>query len=117
MPKSATIKAKAREWEKRVAAYLQSSGWPLAERRRPGGSRDKGDIAGVLDTVIEAKNEKDWGSKLAQYQDEALEERENAEARHSVVVIPRKNKPIQQAYAITTLKEYTDLLRRADRGG
>lgn len=109
--KTQSIKAKSREWENKVAAYL-SHWWPYAERRTLKGQKDKGDVTGVPFTV-ECKNEKDWGSRLGQYQDETLAERENCGLGHSFFVVPRKRKPVGQAYAVTTLEEMAELLWEA----
>lgn len=104
-------KAKASRWNRRVAEYM-AQWWPYAEKRAPSGPRDKGDVAGTPVTV-ECKNEKGWGSKLAEYQNETLVERDNAGTDISFVAIPRKGKGVEQAYAVTTLEEMCELLWKA----
>lgn len=49
-------KRKGSAWEAAVVDYLRLCGWPNAERRVIGGSRDRGDIAGIVGVVIEAKS-------------------------------------------------------------
>lgn len=51
-------KAKGREAERAVVAYLIGQGWPYAERRRLAGSSDRGDIAGIAGCCIEVKDRK-----------------------------------------------------------
>lgn len=53
---NASARAAGRTWERQVAEYLVSEGWPRAERRRLAGAKDRGDIAGILGVVIECKN-------------------------------------------------------------
>ena len=50
-----SIKAKGRTGENQFVAFLRRR-WPAAERRRLAGIHDRGDVAGVPDTVIEVKS-------------------------------------------------------------
>jgi len=50
-----SIKAKGRNAENQFVKFL-SAWWPSVERRRLAGVHDRGDIAGVPDTVIEVKS-------------------------------------------------------------
>lgn len=43
--------------ESQVVQYLQTRGFSRAERRVQGGTRDRGDVAGIPGLVIEVKNE------------------------------------------------------------
>lgn len=45
-------KAKGTAAESAVVKYLREQGWPSAERRALNGASDRGDIAGVVGTVI-----------------------------------------------------------------
>lgn len=49
-------KTKGTAWESRVAQWFRDNGWIHAERRALSGARDRGDIAGVVGVVIEAKS-------------------------------------------------------------
>jgi len=55
-----------------VVRCLQEHGWPYAERRVMGGSRDRGDVAGIPGLVIEVKNR--GALALAEWVDEAVSE-------------------------------------------
>lgn len=48
-------KIKGTRHESSVVEVLRASGWPHAERRTLGGVNDRGDIAGLIGVVIEAK--------------------------------------------------------------
>ena len=48
-----SIKAKGRNAENQFVQFL-SRQWPMVERRRLNGVHDRGDIAGVPDTVVSA---------------------------------------------------------------
>ena len=52
-----TNKSKARgtRHESSIVEVLAASGWPHAERRTLNGAFDRGDIAGIIGVVIEAK--------------------------------------------------------------
>jgi hypothetical protein len=76
-------RAKGTKWETAIVEHLRSEGWPGAERRALLGGGDRGDIAGIVGVVIEAKNCKQarWGEWL----DEARRESANASASVGVV--------------------------------
>ena len=48
-------KRKGPAFEGQVVSYLREHGFPQAERRVMGGSRDRGDVAGVPGWVLELK--------------------------------------------------------------
>lgn len=48
-------KAKGTKHESSIVDVLRAFGWPHAERRTLGGVNDRGDIAGLIGVVIEAK--------------------------------------------------------------
>jgi hypothetical protein len=49
-------KIKGTRAESAVVTYLKENGFPSAERRALSGTQDKGDVAGVIGTVIEVKD-------------------------------------------------------------
>lgn len=68
--------------ETAIVAYLRDNGFPQAERRALSGTQDKGDVAGVVENVIEVKNcSRD---ALPQWIDEVEAEKLNAHARYGV---------------------------------
>ena len=83
-------KRKGTAWESTVVAFLRSRGWPHAERRALAGGRDRGDIAGVVGVVIEAKSAA--RVEIATWLDEALAERDNDRARLGVAWFKRRGR-------------------------
>jgi len=101
-------KAKGSKWELDVAKYFNECGFPDVERRYGAGATlDKGDINGVKDTVVEAKN---WAKiSLSTIVDEALVEQKNAKKRFGISVIKRRNRNVKEAYVVMTLEQWIDL--------
>ena len=83
-------RAKGTAWESAIVAYLRERGWPNAERRALSGSADRGDIAGVVGVVIEAKSAA--RVELAAWLDEANREAVNDRADLGVVWFKRRGK-------------------------
>jgi hypothetical protein len=83
-------RAKGTAWETAIVTYLRANGVPHAERRALGGSRDRGDIAGIPSIVTEAKSaaRMELGTWLA----EAEAERVNDGAEFGVVWHKRRGK-------------------------
>ena len=52
-------KAKGSRAELAVARYMQSAGWPYAERSRAGWTDDRGDIDGCPGLVVEVIGDED----------------------------------------------------------
>ena len=108
-------KQKGTRFESAIVAYLRANGWPYAERRAPSGVADKGDIAGVIGVVIEAKDRSRM--ELAAWVDEATEEANNARAHHGVVWHKRRGKASAgDAYVTMTGATYLALLRATGLG-
>ena len=100
-------KAKGTAWETEVVKYLQQRGHKLAERRALSGKLDKGDIAGLRETVIECKAVQEFD--LAGFQRELLAEMSNANAALGAVFLKRPRYPIQDGYAIMPIWLWLDL--------
>ena len=83
-------KIKGTAWETAICRYLISEGLPAVERRALAGIGDRGDIAGLIGWVIEAKNCK--ALALAAWLDEAAIEQANDGADYSAVWHHRKGK-------------------------
>lgn len=97
------------KFEADVVAWLQTHGYPYAERRVMGGNRDRGDIAGVPGVVLELKNCN--RIELAAWIDEAQSEAKNAGVDVWAVVAKRKGKGDPgDAYVITNLATFAALL-------
>lgn len=76
-------KAKGTAAESAVVAYLREQGFVQAERRALRGTHDRGDIAGVIGTVIEVKNHA--RIELADWITQAKREAANDNADYGVV--------------------------------
>lgn len=105
-------KAKGSAWERAVVEFLRKAGWPYAERRIAGSAKDRGDIAGVVGVVIEAKNKA--SIDLAAWVDEADLERENDGAWLGVVWHKRRMRTSAgHGYVTMTGEQFVTLLGRA----
>jgi hypothetical protein len=92
-------RAKGTGAETAVVNYLRDNGWPHAERRALGGAKDRGDIAGVVSTVIEVKN--CARMELAQWVDEAEVEAGNDDAMYGVVWHKRRGRGSPSGWFVT----------------
>jgi hypothetical protein len=105
-------KAKGSAWERAIVEHLRAAGWPFAERRIAGAAKDRGDIAGVVGVVIEAKNT--TRTTLAEWIDEAELERANDNAWLGVVWHKKRGKAsAADGYVTMTGAQFTSLLARA----
>jgi hypothetical protein len=83
-------KRKGTAWESAIVEFLRTNGVPHAERRALGGTKDRGDVAGLPGLVIEAKSAA--RIELAAWLDEAEAERVNDNAEIGLVWIKRRGK-------------------------
>lgn len=104
---------KGSTFAKDICAYLADQlGLPI-ERRVDGGSRDRGDVAGLKNWVLEAKACRQLD--LAGWMDEAHKEAANDGAPWYAVVAKRRMKGTHQAYVIMPLEIFADWYRQATR--
>lgn len=105
-------KRKGNNWEATIVNYLRDNGFPYAERRIAGATKDRGDIAGIPNVVIEAKNQR--ALDLAGWITEAETERANDGATHGIVWAHRTGKSSPaDGYVIMTGATLINLLREA----
>jgi Holliday junction resolvase len=105
-------KRKGTSFESAVVGYLQTHGFPAAERRALAGTADKGDVAGIHGVVLECKNEK--AISLASYVEEARVEARNAHARWWAAVVKRRGiGDPGESYAVMPLAQLVELLQAA----
>lgn len=111
-------KRKGTEAENAVVTYLQSRGWPHAERRALSGTKDRGDLAGIYGiagtVVLEVKNRRTVA--VPAWLREALAEQQNANAAVGAVIA----KPVGVGttrvgdwHVHMTVKQLCDLLEQA----
>jgi hypothetical protein len=109
-------KIKGTAAETAVVNYVRENGFPHAERRALSGTQDKGDVAGIIDNVIEVKNCARDG--LPQWIDETEVERINAKARYGVCWHKRRGKGSPADWFVTMRGEqYLAILRALGYGG
>lgn len=100
-------------FEAMVVAYLQSHGFPYAERRVMGGRNDKGDVAGIPGVCCELKNCKEM--RLGPWLDEAEAEADNADAAIFAVVHKRRGKGDPgEAFVTMPLRVFAAILRDSE---
>lgn len=105
-------KAKGSAWERAIVEHLRAAGWPFAERRIAGAAKDRGDVAGVVGVVIEAKNQARMA--LAEWTAEAELERGHDGAWLGVVWHKRTGRAsAADGYVTMTGHQFTALLARA----
>lgn len=100
-------KAKGTKFESEICGYLNARGVPC-ERRALTGTQDQGDIAGIPGWVIEAKNQN--SSNWAEWMDETEKERRNAGADFGLLVVRRRLKIIEKAYAVLPLEQAVSII-------
>ncbi len=104
-------KAKGTAAETAVVRYLQTNGFPFAERRALNGSLDRGDIAGITDTVIEVKAAKTL--TFPQWLRELAVEMGNDDAGYGVVIAKRRGTTdVGEWFAVMTTEMWVDLMRQ-----
>lgn len=108
-------KRKGSAFEAQVVGYLREHGFPQAERRVMGGSRDRGDVAGVPGWVLELKATR--ALDLAEALREAEVEARHAGVTRSAAVLKRRMHPVRDSYAVLPLHLFAELLREHRRAG
>lgn len=107
-------KTKGSAWERAIVEALRAAGWPHAERRVAGAALDRGDIAGVVGVVIEAKNKARLD--LAEWIDEAECERVNDNAWLGVVWHKRRGTTDPGRWFVTMSGDQFAALLREQQG-
>jgi hypothetical protein len=108
-------KQRGTRWESAIVAFLIDEGFTYAERRALSGAHDKGDVTGIPGVVIEAKSQN--RQSLAEWLDEAEQERDNAKADHGVVWFKRRGFTSPgRGYVLMSGDDYVWLLKSAGYG-
>jgi hypothetical protein len=100
-------KRKGTKFESEVCEYLRLRGFEV-ERRALTGTQDKGDIAGIPGWIIECKNQN--SSNWAEWMDETEAERRHAGANYGLLVVRRRMKSIERAYAVLPLRDAVEAI-------
>lgn len=100
---------KGTAWESAIVRALRAAGFAGVERRALNGSTDKGDITGLPDFVIEAKDQN--RITLAEWVDEAEREARNAGELYGVVWAHRKGRAsAMDGYVVMSGRTFTRLI-------
>ena len=103
-------KRKGTTFETLIVRYLQTVGFPYAERRALHGNLDKGDITGCGPVVFEVKNHAKL--TLSEWIKELEAEVENAKADTGCVVAKRRGKSNPgEWYALLPFEWFVELLK------
>lgn len=107
-------KRKGTDAETAIVTYLQNQGFPACERRALHGSGDRGDVAGIHSTVIEAKA--CIKAELAGWLKELAAEMRNDNARFGAVWHKKRGTTNPADWYVTMPGHvFADLLREALR--
>lgn len=101
-------KRKGSIFEAQVVGYLREHGFPQAERRVMGGSRDRGDVAGVPDWVMELKATR--ALDLAGALREAAVGARHAGVGRYAAVLKRRQHGVADSYVVMPFHLFAELL-------
>src|ERR1700722_13539298 len=107
------MKRKGTAFESAVVAYLREHGFPYAERRALRGSRDAGDVAGVVGWVLEIKNHR--AVDLGPWLNGAHAEAANDGVSRFAVIHKRRQHGTAEAFVTLPLRLFAELLSEDDR--
>ena len=103
--------------ESALVKFLQSAGFPNAERRALAGINDLGDITGTPCLAWEVKNHRTY--QIPAWLKETKIEQENAKADYGVLIVKPNGVGTSTAgkwWAIMSVEDMTNLLREAGYG-
>jgi Holliday junction resolvase len=102
--------------ETALVKFLQSAGFPGAERRALAGVNDLGDITGTPCLAWEVKNHKTY--HIPAWLKETKVEQDNAEADFGILVVKPNGVGLDAGkwWAIMSVEDITNLLREAGYG-
>ena len=90
-------KVKGTRWESELRDFMIPLGFKV-HREAQHGAKDQGDLFGIDDWTLEAKNEK--RITLAKYMDELEAEIANHRTNHGAVLVKRARKSVGNSYAV-----------------
>ena len=98
---------KGTAYESDIVRFLRASGfdvWRLAQT----GTEDQGDIAGLRDFAIEARNRRRL--ELAKNIDDANDRARCKGSRFGITIMKRVGRPVEDSYVAMDLSTFSDLL-------
>ena len=102
--------------EREIAALLTKfTGYEVERRFGAGQDKDKGDLVGIPDTVLQVANWKDTNAAILQKPREAEQQRINAKAKHAASLVRYKKRPGcaegDNWRVVLTLQQYARLIK------
>ena len=101
-------RARGTAWEGKVVDFLQSRGHREVYRMAPGGIHDAGDVGGLPDWAIEARDRAKIS--LAENCDDAVARAREKKCRYGIAFIKRRGRPVTDAYVVMTAETWADVL-------
>lgn len=111
------------EFETSVCRYMKGELQDLRiERRALHGSKDMGDLFGIyahgFEGIAECKAHKQWGPKMLDgWKEQALDERENADADFALLVVKVPNRNVSQSLCYVTIRDLTRICLGVEPSG
>jgi len=106
-------KRKGTAAETAFVKWMNENGFPLVERRALNGTRDRGDVSGLVGVVIEIKS----GSRLSipEWMKETLQEQINDGASEGYLIIKPKGKgKVEQWWVIQTTGQWLNGIQKSE---
>ena len=102
--------------EREACIYLTAAtGYTVERRFGAGMEKDKGDLVGIPDTVIQIANWKDTNAAVLQKPREAEQQRINAKANYAVTLVRYKKRPGckhgDNWRVVMTIEQYARLIK------
>ena len=102
--------------EREAAALLTKfTGYEVERRFGAGQDKDKGDLVGIPDTVLQVANWKDTNAAILQKPREAEQQRINAKVKHAASLVRYKKRPGcaegDNWRVVLTLQQYARLIK------
>lgn len=97
--------------EAEVAAFLEAFGWPV-RRVVQDGRRDRGDLEGLPDFVLQVKDPSTL--TLAAWLDDVERQRKAGAERFGAVIARRRGQPLGRSYVVMELTTFAKVLALLD---
>lgn len=104
-------KRKGSKYENDICVYLRSQGHNQAARTPAGATADRGDINGIPNWTLEAKNRRDLATAIAAGLDQAHAARTVTGTRWAAAIVKRPRRPIEDSYVIVALADFAELIK------
>ena len=104
-------KRKGSKYENDLCVYLRDQGFNQAARTPAGATADRGDINGIPNWTIEAKNRRDITAAIRDGLDQAHAARQVTGTRWAAAIVKRPRHPTADSYVIMTLADWTQLAK------